>query len=116
VDKASGEVIGYCGFRINEGRTELHYLLARAYWCAGLATEAARAALRYAFEELRLTEIIALVRPENTASARVLKKIGMRHTGRQERFFGHNFDRYLITMSDYQADNAPYSFRLTSVA
>lgn len=78
VYKDRGEVIGHCGFRMLESKAELVYLLAKRYWGMGLATEAAKACLRYAFEELQLEQIIAATRPENVASRRVLERIGMR--------------------------------------
>jgi hypothetical protein len=43
----------------------------------GLATEAARASVRYGFETLRLSRIIGLVDPRNTRSVRVLEKSGL---------------------------------------
>ncbi len=56
---------------------ELAYLLARPYWGRGLATEAARAIVAFAFDELRLPRLICLFEPENTASRRVAEKVGM---------------------------------------
>ena len=44
----------------------------------GIAPEAASAARDWAFANLDLDHLIALVRPENAASARVAEKIGMR--------------------------------------
>jgi len=111
VYKETNELIGLCGLRINEGKPEIHYLLAKAYWFAGLATEAARACLRYGFEELRLPEVIAIVRPENLASIHVLKKLGMRYAGRQEWFYDHNFHYYSVSAANYQPDNSPYQLR-----
>ncbi len=55
---------------------EFGYTLARSSWGRGLATEAATACLRYAFEKLRLPELFASVDSRNTASQRVLEKIG----------------------------------------
>ncbi|HZS09762.1 MAG TPA: GNAT family N-acetyltransferase [Blastocatellia bacterium] len=111
VYKESGDLIGFCGLRISEGTPELNYLLAKAYWFAGLATEAARACLRYGFEELRLPEVIGIVRPENLASIHVLKKLGMRYAGRQEWFYDHNFHYYSVSAADYQPDNSAYQLR-----
>jgi ribosomal-protein-alanine N-acetyltransferase len=54
-------------------------LLARASWGQGLASEAAQAALAYGFERVGLERIIALTRPENIASRRVMEKLGMRY-------------------------------------
>jgi RimJ/RimL family protein N-acetyltransferase len=59
---------------------EVAWRLARAYWGQGYATEAARAALDYGFEELGLSEIVALTVPANQRSRRVMERLGMRHS------------------------------------
>ena len=46
------------------------------------ATEAAQAMVHYGFETLGLHRIYASYLPHNTASGRVLEKVGMRHEGR----------------------------------
>ena len=79
VCKDRNELIGQCGLRIRDDKPELVYLLAKRYWGMGLATEAARACLRYGFEELKLEQIIAVTRPGNVGSRRVLERIGMKH-------------------------------------
>ena len=56
---------------------EVAWRLARAYWGRGYATEAARAALDYGFEQLGLTEIVALTVPANQRSRRVMERLGM---------------------------------------
>jgi RimJ/RimL family protein N-acetyltransferase len=80
--KASGKVIGYCGFMVLEGTSEIElaYGLAKSHWGSGLATEAARACLRCGFAEMKLERIVAVVNPLNVASQRVLEKLGMKHT------------------------------------
>jgi len=88
--RATGELIGRCGFYpyAGEGRLgeppepELAFLLAREHWGRGLASEAARAALDALFRRQRPARAIALVRPEHAASRRVLEKLGMREEGR----------------------------------
>ena len=86
VDKASGELLGHAGLQPLEetGEVELAYYLGRSGWGRGLATEAADAAVRFGFERVRLGRIVAVVRPENSASQRVLEKIGFAydHDGR----------------------------------
>lgn len=77
VFKQTQELIGYGGLRSFHGTPELVYLLARRYWRIGLATEIARASLEYGFEEQRFERIVAMARLANTASHRVMKKIGM---------------------------------------
>ena len=56
---------------------EIGWRLAREHWGKGYATEAARAALRYGFEQLSLDEIVAFTVPENVRSRAVMERIGM---------------------------------------
>jgi RimJ/RimL family protein N-acetyltransferase len=63
-------------------RPELGWRLARSAWGAGLATEAATAVLRDGFGRLGLSELIAVIHPENERSRRVATKLGM-HRERQ---------------------------------
>jgi RimJ/RimL family protein N-acetyltransferase len=56
---------------------EIGWRLARDAWGHGYATEAARAALRFAFETLRLTEVVSFTTAANIASRRVMEKVGM---------------------------------------
>jgi RimJ/RimL family protein N-acetyltransferase len=56
---------------------EIGWRLAAEFWNRGYATEAAREAMRFGFEELRLTEIVSLTVPANLPSRRVMEKIGM---------------------------------------
>lgn len=58
---------------------EIGWRLAAEYWGRGYATEAARAALRFGFETLGLSEIVSFTVPDNARSRRVMEKIGMTH-------------------------------------
>ena len=58
------------------------YVLNKGYWEKGIATEAARAFVRFGFETLNLHRIFTTCCPENEASERVLQKCGMRLEGR----------------------------------
>jgi ribosomal-protein-alanine N-acetyltransferase len=82
VDSASGDVIGHCGLLEKEidGRNEVEvtYVLAAASWGKGLATEIATALVEYAFADLGLRRVVALIDPGNSASARVAEKAGLR--------------------------------------
>ena len=62
-------------------KVEVGYTIARKYWGQGLATEALQALIRYGFEKLDVARIEAVVLPENKASARVLRKVGMQFEG-----------------------------------
>lgn len=86
VEKSSGKIIGSCGFAYTHGmpEPELGYLFGRDVWGKGFATEAAKASLDYGFEKLGFREIIAITDLENTASQRVLEKIGFTQRGVEE--------------------------------
>src|SRR5271167_2199772 len=62
-------------------RAELGYWIGVPYWGNGYATEAARAVVKYGFGTLGLHRIFASHFANNPASARVLRRIGMRHEG-----------------------------------
>ena len=78
VEKASGEAVGQCGpLRPHEWPgNEIGYSFARAYQGKGYATEAARAALRFAYTELGWATAISVIDPENHASQNVARKLG----------------------------------------
>jgi RimJ/RimL family protein N-acetyltransferase len=72
-----------CGLNLitDTSETEVDFVLARDCWGKGYATEAAKAALTYGFDVLKLIRMIALAKPENTASRRVIEKVGMHYIG-----------------------------------
>ena len=80
----AGNVVGACSVTVTSHehrRGVMGYVLARAHWGQGYATEAATAVLRFARQELGLSRVEATCRPGNVASQRVLRKIGMRQEG-----------------------------------
>jgi RimJ/RimL family protein N-acetyltransferase len=80
IHRENGDLIGFCGLRFLDGTPEIEliYGISTPYWGMGLATEAARAAIRYGFEEGGLGRIVGIADTENIASRRVLEKAGMR--------------------------------------
>jgi RimJ/RimL family protein N-acetyltransferase len=62
-------------------RAELGYWVGKSYWNHGYCTEAARAVVRFAFEDLGLRRVFAQRYRRNPASGRVMQKAGMRHEG-----------------------------------
>ncbi len=56
---------------------EVGWRLARDRWDKGYATEAARAALAYGFDNLGLKEVVSFTVPSNVRSARVMERLGM---------------------------------------
>ncbi|MDQ2920331.1 MAG: GNAT family N-acetyltransferase [Acidobacteriota bacterium] len=107
VNKEDGRLIGLAGFRLLDGTPELFYMFAKANWGKGLATEAARATLRYGFEELGFERIVAAIRPANTASRRVMAKIGLRYE-KEITHAGIGAMLYVATRDEYQLDDSPY--------
>jgi RimJ/RimL family protein N-acetyltransferase len=81
--RGDGRFIGYVG--LHTPAFEAHFVpcveigwrLASDVWGQGLATEGARAVVRYAFHQLRLDEIVSFTAPANQRSIRIMQKIGM---------------------------------------
>ncbi|HKS66049.1 MAG TPA: GNAT family N-acetyltransferase [Candidatus Acidoferrales bacterium] len=75
----AGEMMGFCGLQPLDGTREIEigWWLGRSWWGKGLATEAARAAMRDGFDRARLDRIVAIAQPENRASIHVIEKLGM---------------------------------------
>jgi ribosomal-protein-alanine N-acetyltransferase len=80
ISKETDLLIGFCGLRQfgNPSEIELLYGITPDFWGLGLATEAAREVVRYAFAELNLDRVYAGADPPNLASCRVMEKLGMR--------------------------------------
>ena len=107
IDKSDGALVGHCGLRLLKGQPELVYVLARSRWGRGLATEAARACLRYAFEHLKLERVVAVTRPPNAASRRVMARLGMTFEGERD-FYGYDCVLYSVARADFKADDSPF--------
>jgi RimJ/RimL family protein N-acetyltransferase len=81
--RSDGRLCGGIGLHPNapHRHAELGYWLGVPFWGSGFATEAAQAVVRYGFDRIGLHRIFASHFEGNTASARVLQKVGMRHEG-----------------------------------
>jgi len=81
IEKTSGLIVGHCGLldKIIDERAEVElvYVLAASAWGKGYATEIALALKVYALTRLGLRRVVALIDPENTASAHVAIKVNM---------------------------------------
>jgi ribosomal-protein-alanine N-acetyltransferase len=108
--KSGGGLIGCAGIRSLEGQPELVYLLAKSYWGQGLATEVAEACLRYGFDEKHFDSILALTRPLNVKSRRVMEKIGMKFE-KEANYFGIDVVQYVIRRREYKGDGPHYLLR-----
>jgi ribosomal-protein-alanine N-acetyltransferase len=80
VRQEDGQWLGWCGLKRHpNGDVDLGYRLLRAHWGQGYATEAGKACLEVGFGQFELATIIGRVARENSASIRVLEKLGMRY-------------------------------------
>jgi RimJ/RimL family protein N-acetyltransferase len=73
--------VGSVGCRVQGHAVELGFVLSRDHWGRGFATEAAKAILEWASTIDGVFRVWATCDTENTASARVLEKIGMSREG-----------------------------------
>jgi RimJ/RimL family protein N-acetyltransferase len=107
-DKASGAFMGQCGLNYvaNLGQTEIDFALARLYWGRGFASEAARAAARFAFDTANLSGLIGFVVPENGASRRVLAHLGFVEE-RVVQQWGADLLLHTLTPQQFHAADAP---------
>ena len=77
--------IGFTGLSVPTFQTaftpcvEVGWRLAREHWGQGYATEAARAAVNFGFETLRLDQIVSFTTRDNYRSRRVMERLGMVH-------------------------------------
>jgi RimJ/RimL family protein N-acetyltransferase len=76
-----GKVIGACSVDGRDGIPELGYWIGVPFWGCGYATEAARALIGRAFNDLGHKALTACARVSNPASRRVLEKCGFQWTG-----------------------------------
>jgi RimJ/RimL family protein N-acetyltransferase len=78
------------------------YAIAKEKWGNGYATEAAAAAVDHAFRRLKLERIVAVAYPENTASIRVMEKLGMKFV-RTGEFYAKELVQYAIGRDEWEA-------------
>jgi ribosomal-protein-alanine N-acetyltransferase len=85
-EKGRGELIGFCGlgFLPGEPDPEIGWWLAPDYWGRGFATEAARTAFRDATARVGLRRVISIAHPDNSASIRVMQRLGLGFEKRYE--------------------------------
>ena len=98
----SPTLLGRCGLNVvaEIGEVEVDFAFSKAFWGRGYGMESARAALSYGFQTLSREMIIGLAKPDNTASRRVLEKIGMRLVGNVQ-LWGMDCTYYTISDSEF---------------
>jgi [ribosomal protein S5]-alanine N-acetyltransferase len=103
-EKDSCKVVGHCGLLdkevAGEKEIELIYVFCTAVWGKGYAAEICQALIRYAFEELNVHRLIALIDPENKASEQVAVKVGMHFEKEVLRPGGSMKKVYMVTRNE----------------
>lgn len=109
-DNVTRKFVGFGGLRSLFGMPEVVYHFAKAHWGKGLATELARASLRYGFEEHRFERIVAIAKPLNAASIHVMEKLGMRYEMHTS-YYDIDVVQYAITREEFNPDDSVYILR-----
>jgi RimJ/RimL family protein N-acetyltransferase len=84
--RESGDVVGAIELRTRPPKADFGYILRRAFWRQGFASEAASAVVAWAMAQPAIYRVWATCHPDNIASARVLEKAGLRPEGRLARW------------------------------
>ncbi len=99
--KESAKLIGFAGIRLLEGTPEVVYLLDKPYWGQGLATEIGAACLDFGFRVREYERIVAVTKPPNVASQRVLQKLGMKYVG-EACYYTYDVVQYALSRDEYE--------------
>jgi len=116
-EKESRNFIGYCGLKYLENTpdVEIYYGFYKDFWGKGIATEAAKAVLRFGFEEVKLERIVGVTNPENIASQKVLLKLGLEQEKEMKRFYNVDAAYFSISRENYKSDGAKYDLSYTEI-
>lgn len=85
VVELDGDVAGFCGLKPGgadtpiAGEVEIGWIFDKPYWGRGLVSEAARAALAYAWANTEAPRVVAITSAAHRDSRRVMERLGMRH-------------------------------------
>lgn len=101
-EKKTEKLIGYCGLQYldNTPEVEIYYGFFHDHWGKGLATEAAKAVLKFGFEQAKLERIVGVTHPENIASQKVLLNIGLKRE-KTARFYGEETVYFALSAKEY---------------
>ena len=110
-DQMKVDFIGFVGLAIPLFKShftpcvEIGWRLARSAWGHGYATEAAKAVIHFAFEQLKLPEIVSVTASCNHRSQRVMQRLGMSHDPAE------NFDHPELPAGDRLCRHVLYRLR-----
>jgi len=98
--KGQSEIIGTIGFNnfTKNHRANIGYDLQTEYWNNGYATEALKTIVEFGFKQLKINRIEAEVMIGNTASERILEKLGFTNEGLLRHWLYWNENHYDMIM------------------
>ncbi len=97
--KEEDTFIGYCGFTKEKDATSFGYVFCSKYFGNGYGSEAVKAVLDYSFKILKLSNVVAYVSPENTASKKILSKSNFSFVNTFE-FNDHSMELWKLPRTD----------------
>lgn len=103
-ERSSGRLTGRAGIinPVDWPGPEVGYLLGRAWWGRGYATEAARAAMDWGFEQIGFDDLLSLIDPANKASIAVATRLGESLRGETD-LWGNTVLVYGIGRAEWEA-------------
>ena len=104
VHKNDGDFLGWCGLKYDPSidETDIGFRFSKRFWNQGFATESAKACLAYGFTRLSMETIIGRAMKENTASVKVLEKLGMLFEREFDFYRGHSGVVYKMEQKKFQ--------------
>lgn len=107
-ERETGDLVGRIGLMnpADWPGPEVGYVLGKRWWGRGYATEGARAAMDWGFENVGFEELISLIDPANAASIAVATRLGEGHRSETE-LRGHRVLVYAITRSEWMKRGDP---------
>jgi RimJ/RimL family protein N-acetyltransferase len=103
-ERDSGRMVGEAGLQHStiaaEPVVEIGWTLLPEAWGRGFATEAATAVLEFAFERVKLQEVVAVTMVENDRSLAVMRRLGMEPAGRVDHL-GLPHERFRLARQEW---------------
>jgi ribosomal-protein-alanine N-acetyltransferase len=111
--KETLEFIGWAGFKLEPNTVNGHanycdfgYRFKRKHWGRGFATESALATLDYGLKEMKFSEVFAAAHVDNTASNKILKRLGFAFSEAFE-YDGSTHNWYELKATDWMKRAKP---------
>ncbi|MGC9460314.1 GNAT family N-acetyltransferase [Vibrio genomosp. F10] len=105
LDNYNREYIGHIFISQLESEPELGFIIDKAYWGKGLASEALKAFIPKAYRELSLQKVVATANTHHIASIKLLEKLGFQKVGENQDFHGPYYE-YELTADVVANENS----------